>query len=120
MADITKYRRFVNVTRQQVLAEKAFIADNILTRMRGLLFRPQLASGEGLYLERCNCIHMFGMAYAIDAVFVSRDLLVVGLCDSIKPGQMSKAFGGARGCLELPAGTISNTATKLGDKIEIT
>lgn len=87
--------------------------------MRGLLWRPQLKEGEGLYLDRCNCIHMFGMTYAIDAVFMDRSGSVVGLVNAIKPGQVSAAFKGATSCLELPAGTISDTTTAIGDTIEI-
>lgn len=94
------------------------IADSYFLRLRGLLFRAQLEPGEGLYLERCNCIHMFGMTYAIDAVFVDRALCVVGLVEAIKPGQVSAIFRNAAGCLELPVGTISASGTTLGDSLE--
>ena len=96
------------------------MADSFLLRLRGLLFRPPLAQGEGLYLDHCNCIHMFGMAYAIDAIFLDRQMRVVGLVDSIGPCQVSKVFKTAHACLELPAGTISDTATAVGDELEVT
>ena len=102
-----------------MLCQRAMIADKILLRMRGLLFRKPLERGEGLYIEPCKAIHMFGMTYAIDVVFLDRNLKVVGLVESIGPGKLSAYYGAARSCLELPAGTISDTATQLGDAILI-
>jgi uncharacterized membrane protein (UPF0127 family) len=61
---------------------------------------------------------MFGMSYAIDALFLDRNDVVVGLVQTLKPGQMSRICWKAKSCLELPAGTISGTDTKLGDKVE--
>jgi len=60
---------------------------------------------------------MFGMAYAIDAVFLDHEGVVVGLVENLKPGSISKTFWKAKGCLELPAGTLSGTDTRLGDTI---
>lgn len=112
-----KRTRFVNQTRGVALAENALIADNFFLRMRGLLFRPALQPGEGLFLRGCNCIHMFGMSYAIDAVFIDQNDHVVGLVDSIKPGCLSPVFVRAKSCLELPAGTVKCTGTTLGDLV---
>ncbi len=101
-----------------MLASEAKVADNFLTRLVGLLKTPSLVEGEGLYITSCSQIHMFGMKYAIDVVFLDKQNRVVGLCDSIKPGQVSKLFGKAHACLELPSGIIRNTATSEGDEIE--
>ncbi len=86
--------------------------------MRGLLGTTQIEQGEGLFLMPCNSIHMFGMKYAIDAVFVDRQGKVVGLVHNIKPGQCSSVFWGAKNCLELPPGTIGDTNTETGDQLE--
>jgi len=110
-----KYLRFVNSTRKTVLAERAFIADSIFTRFKGLLGTSNLASGAGLFLDPCNGIHMFWMAYAIDAVFVDRDYKVVALVQAIKPWQVSKVYKNARACLELPVGTVAASQTSIGD-----
>jgi uncharacterized protein len=112
-----RYLKFTNSSRNTVLCELSFNADNIFTRFKGLLGTRSLASGHGLYLNECNGIHMFWMAYAIDAVFLDADLQVVGLVENIKPWAVSKIFKGAKSCLELPVGTIAATATATGDKI---
>lgn len=62
---------------------------------------------------------MFGMKYPIDAIFLDRSGQVVGLVEAIDPGAVSPVFWKSESCLELPAGTISATATAPGDRVEI-
>ena len=60
---------------------------------------------------------MFGMSYAIDAVFLDEKQKVTALVENIKPGQISAIYRNAVSCLELPPGTISATGTDMGDRI---
>lgn len=108
---------FFNETRNAVLAHDAGIARNIFQRMKGLLGRKSLAPGEGLYIVPCNSIHMIGMKFSLDAVFIDKKGCVVGLLEDFAPGRISSMFLGAHGCLELPAGTIKKTATRIGDRV---
>jgi len=68
-------------------------------------------------LTSCQSIHMFGMKFAIDALFLDKNGAVVGILEDFAPGKMSKIFGKAKSCLELPAGTVKKTGTTLGDAI---
>ncbi len=108
---------FNNDTKETLLAENARIAATMLSRMVGLLNRSNLASGEGLFLDKCNSIHMIGMKFAIDALFLDKKGIVVGMLENFPPGKISKVFFQAKSCLELPAGTIAITRTALGDKV---
>ena len=110
--------RVVNVTHQRTVATSAKAARTLLSRLRGLLWGPPLAEGEGLYLVPCQSIHMIGMTFPIDAIFVDRQGIVVGLVKEIKPLRISGYFWKALGCLELPAGTITTTGTACGDHLE--
>jgi hypothetical protein len=107
----------VNVTRGQKLATAAKTAKSLFSRLRGLLFRGPLSEGEGLYLVPCSAIHMVGMSFPIDAIFVDRAGEVVGLVKNIQPWGFSQYYWRARGCLELPAGTIDATNTNIGDAL---
>jgi uncharacterized protein len=78
-----------------------------------------LQPGEGLLLEPCSSIHMFGMKFPLDAVFVDRNWCVVGLVESLAPGQLSRMYPKAHACLELPCGTIADTNTKIGDQVQL-
>jgi len=100
-----------------VLASRVRFASGFFSRLKGLLGSDSLPEGEGLMISPCNSIHMFGMTYAIDAVFLDKNDVVVGLVKEIKPGRMSSVYFRAARCLELPAGTISNTMTEVGDKL---
>lgn len=111
--------RFVNDVRETVLAENARVAKTFATRLKGLLGTSSLPAGEGLLIAPCNSIHMFGMKYAIDCVFLDADYKVVGLVENIAPGKMSRVFGSAKQCLELPAGVIAVSATELGDVLTV-
>ena len=106
-----------NLTRQQSVATSARLAKSLWSRLCGLLLSKPLSEGEGLYLLPCNSIHMFGMRFAIDAIFVDKSGRVVGIENDIQPWQLSKLYWKAHGCLELPVGTISDTNTVIGDQL---
>lgn len=110
---------FRNKTKGTLLATNARIAKSFFARARGLLGTADLPKGEGLLIDPCNSIHMFGMKYAIDAVFLDKQLKVVAVVDSIAPGKVSKLYGTAHSCLELPAGTARETQTGIGDELEM-
>ncbi|HEY9870128.1 MAG TPA: DUF192 domain-containing protein [Candidatus Obscuribacterales bacterium] len=112
-------KQFRNVTRGTVLADRVRLAESFWARLKGLLSSPPLAEGEGLYIVPCRSIHMIGMKYAIDAVFVDAAGSVVGVVERIEPGKISPVFGRARGCLELPAGRVAASGTQVGDRLEV-
>jgi len=67
----------------------------------------------------CQSIHSIGMNYAIDAIFLDEELIVVAVEHNFPPWQMSSIHWQARSCLELPAGTIVKTATVCGDQLSL-
>jgi uncharacterized membrane protein (UPF0127 family) len=109
---------FRNKTRGTSIADQAVIAKSFFSRAKGLLGTDSLASGAGLFLVPCNSIHMFGMRYAIDAIFLDKNLVVVEILHAIQPGKASRLYPKAYSCLEVPAGRARETATEIGDQIE--
>ncbi len=91
----------------------------------GLMGRPPLPPGSGLWIAGTNGIHMFFMRFPIDAVFLSRPAAdgrrrVVGLRRAVPPWTgLVPLIRGADGVLELPVGTIDGSATQLGDEVLI-
>jgi uncharacterized membrane protein (UPF0127 family) len=112
-----EFLRAVNVTRDAVLAERAFVADTSETRKRGLLDRDGLDAGEGLWLVPCEWVHMFGMRFPIDIVVLDSKDVVVGVQANLRPGWVAKLFWGAHSTLELPVGTLERTGTRKGDVV---
>ncbi len=81
--------------------------------------RKSLENGEALIIEPCNCIHMFFMRFAIDAVFVDRKNEVVGLAEKLKPFRLSPIFFKANFVIELPANKIQESRTQIQDYIAL-
>jgi uncharacterized membrane protein (UPF0127 family) len=99
-----------------VVCERVALADSPVSRMRGLLGRDGLEQGEGLLLRPASSIHTFFMRFPIDAVFLDRSLVVVGVHDAIEPWRTA-AQRGAKAVLELPAGESSRRGLAVGDQL---
>ena len=106
-----------NTTRQTTLADKANRANGFLSRGRGLMFTDPLPQGAGLVIDPCNSIHMFFMRFAIDAVFLDKDLRVVKLIPALPPWRATRVYWKAHSVLELPAGVASGAGTQEGDQL---
>jgi uncharacterized protein len=115
--------RVRNLTRSTELAGSVEVADSFGARFRGLMGRPPLAPGGGLWLTGTSNIHMFFMRFAIDAVFLGRPAAdgtrrVVAVHANLRPWTGIVWYArGADGCLELPAGTAEATGTRPGDVV---
>ena len=107
-----------NLTRKVLIGDAVRESRTFLSRSMGLLGTNGLCAGEGLWISPCGSIHSFGMRFAFDALFLDRDLTVVGRYDRFRRNRISRIFWSARGVLELPAGTIERTGTEVGDEIQ--
>ena len=86
-----------------VVCEHCLLAETALARLRGLLGRSGLSSGEGMLLRPASSIHTAFMRFPIDAVFLDRGDRVLKVAPELSPWRMA-ACKGARAVLELPAG----------------
>ena len=107
-----------NLTRKTILADKAAIANTPLKRMIGLLGSSVLNPGEALIIVPCQSMHMLFMKFAIDVIFVDAQKRVIGLCADLRPFQFSPIFWKSACAIELPAGTIKQSATQIGDQVQ--
>lgn len=99
-----------------VVCARCVVADSIWLRMKGLLGRASLPEEEGILLEPAGSIHMFFMRFAIDAVFLDRDLNVLKVAAGLKPWRMSSKRG-SKIVLELPAGQCARAGVREGDRL---
>lgn len=110
-----------NQTRDAVMVcARCQVADTMWTRGKGLLGRKSLADDEGILLVPGNSIHMFGMKFAIDVIFLTKDNIVTDIAPSIGPGQMHVAKEGAGkpyAALEVAAGTAARLGVCVGDQL---
>lgn len=106
-----------NLTRRHCVGSRVRLANHWWTRLRGLLGRRPLAEGEGLMLVPCRAVHMFGMRYPVDVLFVDGSGGVVATYHQLAPGSRSKWHRSAIAALEVPAGTLAMTQTQPGDSL---
>jgi uncharacterized protein len=99
-----------------IVCERCELAGSPFSRMRGLLGREGLESGEGLLLRPASSVHTWFMRFPIDAVFLNRDLVVLGIADGLEPWRAAGRRG-ARAVLELPAGESARRGLKVGDEL---
>jgi uncharacterized protein len=100
----------------QVLCEHCVLADTLWRRMRGLLGRRELNTGEGIVLRPSWSIHTFFMRFAIDVVFVDADQVVRKVVGSLKPWRTATCRG-ARDVVELRAGECERLGLAAGDRL---
>lgn len=102
-----------------LIAEHVEVADSVLSRFLGLMFRKELPPGHGLALKPCNSVHMLFMRFPLDVVFIDRDGRVVRVLDSIRPWRASSFVRGAKAAIELPAGTASRAVIVPGTVVRM-
>jgi uncharacterized protein len=97
-----------------VICAQCEIADNPLTRMRGLLGRASLEPDEGMLFRPAGSIHMFFMRFPIDAVFCTRELEVIDVARDLQPWKTAGRRG-AKVVVELPVGAAAEL--RPGDRL---
>jgi uncharacterized protein len=101
-----------------LVCERLLVADSPFLRMRGLLGRDGLEPGEGLLLRPASSVHTCFMRFAIDAVFLDRDLIILGIADGLEPWRAAGRRG-AKAVLELPAGFSAKRGLQVGDELTL-
>ena len=107
-----------NESRDVLLAERLTVADTFWKRLRGLLGTREWPEGNAFLLRPCNSVHMFGMKYCLDVLFLDRQNIVLAAVESLAPGRL-KLCRGAKCVVELPDGTVRRTGTRCGDQLQI-
>ena len=100
----------------RAVCERCTVADRPLTRVKGLLGRRSLPSGEGILLRPASSIHTAFMRFPIDAVFLDRDMRVLRVAAHVRPWRAAGCRG-ARAVLELSAGESERRGVRPGDRL---
>ena len=114
-----KVLKLYNSTTGRPVAERVLLANTSLTRLRGLLGRRGLAPTEALWLRPCNGVHTLGMAFAIDAIFLDKQLRVVKLVENLRPFRVTRPHLAAHSVLEMAANSASRLSLKVGDQLGV-
>ncbi len=110
-----------NRTRTTYLATNLAIASTHWSRFRGLMATDssRFPRGNGLWINPSHGIHTFAMRFPIDAVYLDRDRIVIHIEEGLKPWRLAAVRIQSASVLELPADTVRESKTKLGDQVDI-
>src|ERR1017187_7973280 len=110
-----------NRTRTTYPATDVRSASTHWSRFRGLMATDssRFSRGQGLWISPSHGIHTFAMRVPIDAVYLDRERIVIHIEEGLKPWRLAAVRVHAASVLEVPAGTIEESQTALGDQIDI-
>lgn len=90
------------------------VADTILTRARGLLFRRVLP--DALLLRPCSSVHGAWMRVPLDVALLSRDMRVLHV-QVLRPWGMTRPRRDVVQVLEAPAGSFERWGLDVGSLV---
>jgi uncharacterized protein len=111
--------RLTNRTKNTVLAENVFIANTPFKRIKGLLGQKVFLPNQALILDHCNSVHTFFMRFPIDVLFVDQDYKVICILPNLNPNRISPIYWHSSKVIELPAGKLEATNTKVQDHLQL-
>jgi len=111
--------KVTNLRNGREISNNLAVANSLLKRMKGLLGKTEMKAGEALLIKPCMSIHTFFMRFPIDIIFLNKRNKVIALIKNLKPNRLTRLYPSAASVLELPAGTLNTTDTRVGDDIEI-
>ena len=108
-----------NSQSNKVLISKVEIARSFIERGRGLLGRKSLDTQAGLWILHCNSIHTFFMKFAIDCVFLDKNLRVTAVYENVRPWRLIGPLWKARSVIELTSGQARKAGIQVGDQLYV-
>jgi uncharacterized protein len=109
--------QLINLTRGTRLASSVEVAGSGIKRSKGLLGRKSLEPGTALWIVPCEAVHTFFMQFAIDLVYLDRQLRIKKIRASVPPWRLSACLT-AHSVVELPSGSIDRSIALPGDVLE--
>lgn len=108
-----------NSSKNNLVADKVFVADNFVTRTIGLISKKEILEGEGMVIKPCCSIHTFFMRFDIDVLFVNKKNEVVAVYENVKPNRVLPIHFNSEYVIELPAGGVSSKNIQKGDLLNM-
>ena len=108
-----------NQTRECFLSLNVAIADNTVSRLRGLIGKLRLRVDEGVWIVPSHGIHTIGVLFSLDLIYLDDSNRVIELVEHFPPFGISPWRSLSASVLELPTHTIYSSQTQPGDQLLI-
>jgi len=73
---------------------------------------------EGMWIAKCNQVHMFNMRFPLDIIYLDKGFQVLRI-DTLNPWQVGRLVKGAKSVLEVTAGSAKANGIIPGDYVEL-
>ena len=110
--------RLVNSSQNKIVAAQLNEAKTFAARSVGLLGRKHMNDSEALWIKPCNAIHTWFMQFAIDCVFVDKNLKVVKIHRDVRPWKLRGPILKAHSVIEFSANATSGKISE-GDQLHV-
>ena len=110
--------RLENTRNQRVVATALIPAFESASRRTGLLAHQAMPAGAAMIIAPCNAVHTIGMKFPIDIAFVAKDGRIIKIRHDVPARRMAASLR-AFAVIELAAGVLTATDTKVGDTFVI-
>jgi len=111
--------RLYDLTRQTCIVDRLEIAADARSRARGLIGHAPLEAGQGMLIRPCRWIHMFGMGFPIDVLYVNKHWTVVAATENLGVNRIDRPVLRAQFVVEMKAGDIRRSGVQVGDRLEL-
>jgi hypothetical protein len=100
----------------RLIAARCYRAATVRARLAGLLFTPDLAADEALWLEPCASVHSAALRAEIGCAFLDAGGRVLRVVDPLPRWRVAGARG-ARAVVECRAGALAGVGA--GERLEL-
>ena len=108
-----------NQTRECFLSLGVAAADTPFARLKGLIGKLTLRSGEGVWVVPSSGVHTLGVLVPLDLIYLNEKYQVVHLVEHFPTFRIAPLRAQTDSVLELAAHTIYSSQTQVGDQLLI-
>lgn len=108
-----------NETRECFLSFNVTAANTSFMRLRGLIGKLSLKSGEGMWVVPSQGVHTLGVLVPLDLIYLDEGRKVIHVREHFPTFRVAPIRTKAQSVLELPTHTIYSSHTQEGDQLVI-
>jgi uncharacterized protein len=109
-------QHIINTRSGKIVASQLLTAFDSESRRKGLLAHASLPPSTAMIIAPSNAIHTFFMKFPIDIAFVAKSGRILKIRSRVPAWRMTASLR-SFAVLELPAGSLDISDTKVGDEL---
>lgn len=110
--------QITNISSNTVLAHSVKIAAMFISRLQGLIGTTSLPAGQCLVIKLCVSVHIFGMKYSLDIIFVDKNNRVLRIVSNLPPNRIACCSGGSY-VMEIAGDSLDAAEINIGDYLKL-